>query len=463
MKALTHQELRAKWFTFWQNRKHLVLPSASLVAEDNGSLLWNNSGVAGLKQYFLGNKKPPASRLTNIQKSLRTSDLSLIGITNRHLSFFEMMGNFAIDDYDRRQAILWAWEFLTSVQELNIDPQKIIIVYFKEDQKTYQILKNDLKLTDQQIVSAGRETNFWDLGVGPCGPNLEFYYDYGSVFDEQKQGIKLLEKNIENKRYLEIWNIVFSEFINDGTGKYRQSPTSNIDTGAGLERILMVLQNKQNPFETDLFDSARKKLEKISGVNYISSLPNQWNSKISQNNYFFQVILDHIRATTFMLSDLLASNEKINFQKGRGYIIRKMIRTAIMKTKFLNSKPFMISTLISSFVDSFQPFYPNLGKYKNTIEQIVIKEENQFRLLLNHLKIKQLFDKPPQSLSAQTIFLLVTSLGFPLEFIVNIAHQKSIKLDLENFQKLWTKHQKLSADKKIKKTWIEKPKNFIKK
>lgn len=443
MKYLTSSELRQLWRQFWLEHRHYELPSHNLLNPD-ASLLWINSGIAGIKDYFLGRKIPPAPRLFNIQKAVRTNDLNNIGHTNRHLSFFEMMGNFALNDYQKSEAIQWAWEFLVDKRYLAFDENKLYVTYYEKDVESYKILTEKLKIPATHLIPMSHETNFWDLGVGPCGPNLEIFYDLGSRFDPQKQGVQMLKANKENDRYLEIWNIVFSEFLNPGNNQYQKLPSKNIDTGAGLERLMTILQQKNNCFETDIFQNSLKKLEVLATQKYLPQLNFELTADQQQCNYQFKVILDHLRTATFLISDLLSAQQPIDFHTRHGYIIRKLIRIAILQFTFLHrSQPFL-TALLPAIISDMVSFYPELKTHSATIEKIFVEEEAKFFKLLQHKSAQNFIAHSPTKITGKTIFELVSSVGIPLEFIQKIAHDQKIILDLENFQILWKEHQKNS-------------------
>lgn len=456
--------LRELWIAFWKAKKHFLVPSHSLVspvkllklnksnlvdkekvAQEAISLLWINSGVAGLRQYFLGIKKPPSKRIVNIQKAVRTNDIENIGKTNRHLSFFEMMGNFSLGDYQKKEAILWAWEFLTDLKWLGLDKKKLFITVYHKDEAAIQICQTNLKIAPEHLILGDKNSNFWDLGVGPCGPNLEIFYDLGEKFDPKKQGITLLQKNIDNERYLEIWNIVFSEFLNSGNGKYQQLPTKNIDTGAGLERILTVLQDKNNCFETSLFVEIMEFLSKHLQTSFILQSNDQLNDKQKITNKSFKIIADHSKAVVFLLSDLLETqtNLKINFNNHRGYIIKKLIRNALGQIQFFKINQPFLSEIVPIIVIKMQKFYPNLSKWANKVKAIIANQETVFLSLLQSAD-KFLNSLSSETISGKEIFRLVTELGVPLSLVKKKAEQKKIRLELDNFQNLLSKHEEKS-------------------
>ncbi|MDI4567901.1 MAG: alanine--tRNA ligase, partial [Mycoplasma sp.] len=306
MGYLTSKQIRQIFIDFFKNRHHFILESKPLLPIDDDSLLLINSGIATLKKYFTHQKIPPSTDLANSQKCVRTNDIENVGLTNRHLTFFEMLGNFSIGGYFKKKAIDLAYEFIFELLKL---PKKLIyITYHKDDKLTYDLWK-EKDIDPSHLIAGDNSTNFWDLGHGPCGPNTEIFYDLGEKYDPNQIGLKLLKDNIENDRYLEIWNIVFSEFNNDGANNYQELPKKNIDTGIGFERLVSVLQKKDSIFETDLFYPMIQFLEQITNLKY------------QDKKREFRVIVDHFRSITLLISDgLLPSNQKA------GYILRKLIR-----------------------------------------------------------------------------------------------------------------------------------------
>lgn len=444
MKHLTYQALRDLWRKFFEKHDHKWLESHSLLNPDE-SLLWINSGVAGLKDYFLAIKTPPKPRLVNIQKSVRTNDLTLIGKTNRHLTLFEMMGNFSLGDYFKSSAIKWAWEFLTAFEWLNLDRNKLYFTVWKEDLGTQNILKTELKIDNDHILLKTKKTNFWDLGVGPCGPNMEIFYDLGVDFDPKHQNLQLLIDDIENDRYLEIWNIVFTEYNNIGQNQYLRLKNSNIDTGLGLERILMILQNRQQLFATDIFMPLINFLELNSKKKFTLKANQKLNSSQKLINTSFGIIIDHLRAAVFMLGDLLAkSNYDFSFQNQHGYIVRRLLRNAFIQLDNLKLKPPFLYQMVDLIVDQFKTFYPVLKQFRIQIKNLILNEERQIIKLWKPTLIAKLIDKDQKNLTGKAIFELVTSRGIPLELIENYALQKELNLDLESYYQHLTIHKKVS-------------------
>lgn len=440
MKYLSYSQFKNLWFKFWTEKKHETKKSASLVSNDE-SLLWINSGVAGLKDYFLSKKINKNPRIVNIQKSVRTSDLSNIGLTNRHLTFFEMMGNFSIGDYFKEDAIKWAIEFLTNEKWLNFNLKNIYITYLKEDEETLNILKKN-NINVDHLIPMSKKTNFWDLGVGPCGPNIEFYYDLGEKLDYEKKRITLLFDEIENKRYLEIWNVVFSQFFNSGDNNYKLLKSKNIDTGMGLERILFILQEKNSIFETDLFDNSLILLEKIFDKKIDLS-----SKKDKEFIRSIKIILDHSRSVSFLISDLLKLKIDINFKNKRGYVLRKIIRNACLKFYFLNIKKPILFKISECVIKKYSCFYNDLEVNKELILNLIKKEEKLFFELLENNSLIKLLKTKNKFIEGKYIFNLVSSSGIPLEIIKNIAKDSNLELDIESFNQFWNEHKKISNKK----------------
>lgn len=428
----TTDKLRATWLDFFKGKDHHILPNASLVPTDDPSLLWINSGVANLKPYFEGKKTPPSLRLVNSQKAIRTNDIENVGFTSRHHTFFEMLGNFSIGDYFKEEAIRWAWEFLTDKKWLNFKPEKLYITVFNEDQETYDIWLNKIKIKKDHLILGTRDTNFWDMGQGPCGPNTEIYYDRGVKYDKEKKGLKLLINDIENDRYIEIWNIVFSQFNNDGFNNYTDLPRKNIDTGAGLERIISILQDVPTNFDTDLFQAIIKKTESLTKYRYDIDNYFKNNSEQDKINTAFKIISDHIRTLTFAISDGVFPSGKT-----RGYILRRLIRRAeIYGQKLAINKPFLY-LLVPTIVKEMGTYYTELKAKEALIINVIKNEEIKFWQTLasgKELLLKVIDEE--KKVSAENAFKLFDTFGFPIELTKELAEQYKITVDLKGFQEL---------------------------
>ncbi|MBE4703770.1 alanine--tRNA ligase [Spiroplasma platyhelix] len=428
----TTDKLRATWLEFFKAKNHHVLPTASLVPNDDPSLLWINSGVANLKPYFEGKKTPPSLRLVNSQKAIRTNDIENVGYTSRHHTFFEMLGNFSIGDYFKEEAIIWAWEFLTDKQWLNFSKEKLYITVFEDDQETYDIWLKQIKVKKDHIILGTRKTNFWDMGQGPCGPNTEIYYDRGPKYDKKKIGLKLLIDDIENDRYIEIWNIVFSQFNNDGFNNYTDLPRKNIDTGAGLERIISILQDVPTNFDTDLFQAIIKKCQTLTKYRYDINNYFKNDEQQSKINTAFKIISDHIRCLTFAISDGVFPSAKT-----RGYILRRLIRRAeIYGQKLDINKPFLYF-LVPTVVKQMGSYYPELKAKQDLIVTVVQNEEIKFwQTLVSGKELLLKVIKEEQTVSAANAFKLFDTYGFPIELTQELAQENQVSIDLAGFEKL---------------------------
>ena len=435
---ISSNEIRRLWLQFFKTKKHKIIPPASLIPKNDDTLLWINSGVATLKPYFEGSKKPPSPRLCNSQVSIRTNDIDNVGITARHHTLFEMLGNFSIGDYFKEEAIMWAWEFLTSPKWINLDPKKLYITIFKDDQETYKIWTQKINIPQEKIVLGDKSTNFWEIGQGPCGPNSEIFYDRGEKYDPEKIGFDLLKKDMENDRYLEVWNLVFSQFNNDGQGNYTPLPLQNIDTGAGLERLASLLQDVPTNFDTDQFilimeDIGKYTKEKYQVDNFFKNDPDQ--EKI---NVAFKVIADHIKCCTFAIGDgAKPSNDK------RGYILRRLIRRAINYARKLDIKKPFLFKLVDQIVNYNQDFFPHLVKNKNQIkETIKIEEEKFFKTIDKGLQVFNKMQKTSPHISGEDAWLLYNSYGFPIDLTVELAKENQGDVDIHKFKELQTFYQK---------------------
>ncbi len=420
MKNLTSNEIRMLWLSFFKSKKHAVIDGASLVPVNDKTLLWINSGVAALKQYFDGSKVSNDRRLVNIQKSIRTNDIENVGKTNRHHTFFEMLGNFSLGDYFRKEAIIWAYEFLTSKDYLNLPAHKLYFTYHPSDLET-----RDLWLScgvDPRHVVANA-SNFWEIGEGPCGPNTEIFFDLGAEFDPENLGPALLEEDVDNDRFLEIWNIVFSQYNAKAGVKredYEELPSKNIDTGAGLERIASVMQKTESNFETDLFMPIMDEISRLT------------KHKYSDNKVAFRVIADHIRTTTFALSDGASfANE------GRGYVLRRVLRRAVRYAKKLDiNEPFLYK-LVPSVIKIMEPFYPYLKDKEAHVTKLIKAEEERFLITLSHgEELLRGALKTSKVISGEVAFKLYDTFGFPLEITKEIASEVGASVDEEGFNVL---------------------------
>ncbi|HOA11592.1 MAG TPA: alanine--tRNA ligase, partial [Bacilli bacterium] len=418
MKKLTSNDIRKMWLSFFKSKNHAVVEGASLIPVNDKTLLWINSGVAALKQYFDGSKVSADKRLTNVQKSIRTNDIENVGKTNRHHTFFEMLGNFSIGDYFRTEAITWGFEFLTSKDYLALPLEKLYFTYHPSDTETRDLWIS-LGVPKSHVIA--NEDNYWEIGEGPCGPNTEIFFDLGEKIDAR--GPELLASDIDNDRFLEIWNIVFSQYNAKAGVKrenYEELPSKNIDTGAGLERIASVLQEVPSNFETDLFMPIIKELEKLSGVKY------------SDDIVSFRVIADHIRTSTFAIADGASfSNE------GRGYVLRRVLRRAVRYGQKLAMKEPFLYKLVQSVVDVMKDFYPYLESKIDHVEKLIKAEEVRFLNTLNHgEELLRGALSNSKNISGEVAFKLYDTFGFPIDLTLEIASENGASVDVKGFEVL---------------------------
>ena len=419
MKFMKSQDIRRMWLDFFASKGHHVEPGSSLIPKNDPTLLWINAGVAALKKYFDGSEIPPSRRITNAQKCIRTNDIENVGDAT-HLTFFEMLGNFSIGDYFRKEVIPWAWEMLTSEKWFNFPKEKLYVTYHPDDLETKKCWMDAGVAEDHLII---KEDNFWEIGEGPCGPDTEIHFDRGEKYDPEGIGLKLLIEDLPNYRFVEIWNIVFSQFnseIGKKRSEYKELPSKNIDTGAGLERFVTVIQGTDTCYETDLFWPMIEKTEKISGKKY------------SENARAFRVIADHIRTITFALADGESfSNE------GRGYVLRRLLRRAVRYGKVLGiEKPFLYE-LVSVVANNMQDYYPYLLNKEQFVFKIVKAEEEKFiKTLTNGENLLLRLINDNQKVTGADVFKLYDTFGFPKELTLEICEEQGIKVDLEEFEKL---------------------------
>lgn len=418
MKYLTGQQIREMWLNFFKEKGHHVEKGASLIPYKDPSLLWINSGVAALKKYMDGSEVPPSRRITNVQKSIRTNDIDNVGYTARHHTFFEMLGNFSIGDYFKKEVIPFAYEILTSEKYFAMPKDKLYFTYNPIDEETHQLwLKEGVE--ESHLIPL--EGNYWEIGEGPAGPNTEVFFDRGEKYDKKHLGVKLLREEIENDRYIEIWGIVFSQYnAVPGTprNEYKELPSKNIDTGAGLERIASVLQETESNFETDLFMPIIKEVEKLANKPY-------------QKPYLtaYRVIADHIRALTFALGDgEIFSNE------GRGYVLRRLLRRAMRFAKQIGiEKPFMY-TLVKTVIEKYNDFYPEYKSKQAQLEKMIKAEEEKFlETLSTGEELLREMIKGKKELSGKDAFKLYDTFGFPIDLTKEICAESGVKVDEASF------------------------------
>ncbi|WP_300560833.1 alanine--tRNA ligase [Companilactobacillus sp.] len=424
MKNLSSSEIRQMFLDFFQTKGHMIEPSASLVPVDDPTLLWINSGVATLKKYFDGSVVPKNPRITNAQKCIRTNDIENVGKTARHQTFFEMLGNFSVGDYFKKEVIPWAFEFLTSPDWLDMDPEKLYITTYPKDTET-QKLWAEVGIDPSHIEKV--EDNFWDIGEGPCGPDSEIFYDRGQSFNNLAEDDPENYPGGENERYLEVWNIVFSELNHLPSGKYVEQPHKNIDTGMGLERLVSIMQGTKTNFETDLFMPIIKQVETLSaGKKYDTN---------DADDISFKIIADHARTVSFAVGDgALPSNE------GRGYVIRRLIRRAVLNGKKLGIDGPFLYKLVPTVGKIMESYYPEVSQQQEFISKTIEVEEKRFSETLNDgLKllngvIDSLKAKNEKIIDGENAFKLFDTYGFPLEMTVEYAHDEGMSVDEDGFK-----------------------------
>ncbi len=352
-------ELRRMFLDFFESKGHLKMKSFSLVPHNDNSLLIINSGMAPLKPYFTGQEIPPRRRVTTCQKCIRTGDIENVGKTARHGTFFEMLGNFSFGDYFKDEAIHWSWEFLTEV--VGLDPDRLYPSIYQDDDEAFEIWNKEIGIAPERIFRFGKEDNFWEHGAGPCGPCSEIYYDRGEKYGCGKPGCTV---GCDCDRYMEVWNNVFSQFNNDGKGNYTDLVQKNIDTGMGLERLAVVVQDVDSIFDVDTLQALRDKVCEMSGVKY------GIDDKIDVS---IRVITDHIRSVTFMVSDgIMPSNE------GRGYVLRRLLRRAARHGRLLGIEGKFLSKLCETVIEGSKDGYPELEEKKEFIIKVISEEEDKF-------------------------------------------------------------------------------------
>ncbi|AOF48802.1 alanyl-tRNA synthetase [Tetragenococcus halophilus subsp. halophilus] len=426
MKNLSSAEIRQMFLDFFKSKGHSIEPSASLVPIDDPTLLWINSGVATVKKYFDGSVVPDNPRIANAQKSIRTNDIENVGLTARHQTMFEMLGNFSIGDYFKEEAIHFAWEFLTSSDWIGFDPKRLYVTVYPKDEEAKRIWQEEIGLSSDHIVEI--EDNFWDIGAGPSGPDTEIFYDRGQKFNNLAEDDPENYAGGENERYLEIWNLVFSEFNHKPENTYEPLPSKNIDTGMGLERIVSVIQDTPTNYETDLFMPIIEEIEKISGqVKY---------GQKQETDVSFRVIADHIRALAFAIADgALPSNE------GRGYVLRRLLRRADMHGQKLHINQAFLYQLVATVGKIMNSYYPEVLQQQAFVEKVIKSEEERFYETINEgmAILDQLLAKEKNEqtkmISGSDIFKLYDTYGFPVELTEEIAEESGFGVDHTGFER----------------------------
>ena len=431
MKKMTHNEIRETWFRFFTDHKHKKYESASLIPINDDSLLWVNAGVTPLKKYFDGSEVPDSRRIVNIQKCIRTNDVDNVGVTKRHQTFFEMMGNFSVGDYFKEEAIKYSYELLTSEKYFGIDKNLIYVTVYTDDEdaKKYWIKEG---LSEDHIIPL--DGNFWEIGEGPCGPDSEIFYDRGEKYDPDNNALDLFKNDEEQERYVEIWNNVFSQFNSEeGVSRkdYKELPSKNIDTGAGLERWCCIFQDVDSNFETDLFIPIIKHIEELSSYDYVGQKE-------------FKIIADHIRAVTFAIADG-ACFENV----GRGYVLRRLLRRSVRFGRNIGIKgPFMYK-IVSDVIDVMKDAYPYLIEKRPEIETIVLEEEKLFLKTLEEgeRRLKELTDASEDGIiSGEDAFKLYDTYGFPFELTEEYLKEKGFTVSRKDFDKYMEKQRELARE-----------------
>ncbi|MFR2758484.1 alanine--tRNA ligase [Eisenbergiella massiliensis] len=431
-------ELRKMFLDFFESKGHLVMKSFSLVPHNDNSLLLINSGMAPLKPYFTGQEIPPRKRVTTCQKCIRTGDIENIGKTDRHGTFFEMLGNFSFGDYFKHEAIAWCWEFLTEVVGLEAD--RLYPSVYLDDDEAFDIWNKEIGIPAERIFRFGKEDNFWEHGSGPCGPCSEVYYDRGEKYGCGKPGCTV---GCECDRYIEVWNNVFTQFDNDGHGNYTDLSQKNIDTGMGLERLAAVVQDVESIFDVDTIQALRNRVCELAGKTYKEK--HEWDVSI-------RIVTDHIRSATFMISDgIMPSNE------GRGYVLRRIIRRAARHGRLLGIEGDFLANLSSTVIEGSKDGYPELEEKKDFIFNVLTQEESKFNKTIDQglnilAEMEENMEKEGRTqLSGEDAFRLYDTYGFPLDLTMEILEEKNLTIDEEGFQAAM-KEQKEKARKARKVT-----------
>ena len=431
-------DLREKYLQYFEGKGHLRLGSFPLVPKDDPSLLLINSGMAPMKKWFLGQEEPPRHRVTTCQKCIRTPDIERVGITARHGCFFEMLGNFSFQDYFKKEVIPWAWEFLT--KELEIPADRLYISVYQDDDEAYDIWTRSVGIPEDHMVRLGKEDNFWEHGSGPCGPCSEIYFDRGLKYGCGKPTCGV---GCDCDRFMEIWNLVFSQYDSDGKGTYALLPKPNIDTGMGLERLAVVMQDVDNLFEVDTVAAVLHHVERISGKQYGAN---------EKDDISIRVITDHIRATVFMASDgILPSNE------GRGYVMRRLLRRAARHGRMLGIDHPFLTDLVDTVIVSSEVGYPELREHESYIKKVIGTEEERFYKtidsgmnILNGM-IQHLHETHKKILSGLDVFKLNDTFGFPLDLTKEIAAEAGLGIDEAAFHVEMTRQRERARAERLAK------------
>ncbi|MCR4605969.1 MAG: alanine--tRNA ligase [Eubacterium sp.] len=420
MKPYGLNELRKMFLDFFDSKDHLVMPSFSLIPQNDKSLLLINAGMAPLKPYFTGQEIPPRKRVATCQKCIRTGDIENVGHTARHGTFFEMLGNFSFGDYFKKEAITWSWEFLTKVLEIPED--RLYPSVYQDDDEAFELWEKEIGIAPERIFRFGKEDNFWEHGAGPCGPCSEIYFDRGEKYGCGKPDCTV---GCDCDRYIEIWNNVFTQFENDGNGHYEELDQKNIDTGMGLERLATVMQGVDSIFDVDTIRALREQVCKVAGVEY---------GKDHSVDVSVRVITDHIRSVTFMVSDgITMSNE------GRGYVLRRLLRRAARHGRLLGIEGIFLSDLADVVIDSSSSGYPELAERRDYIKKVISVEEESFSRTINQGMImledamKKMKELNVKMLPGEEAFKLCDTYGFPFDLILEIVHENGFDVDEKGF------------------------------
>ena len=426
-------EIRKKFLDFFASKDHLILKSFSLVPHNDNSLLLINSGMAPMKPYFTGQEIPPRKRVATCQKCIRTGDIENVGKTARHGTFFEMLGNFSFGDYFKKEAIHWTWEFLTEV--IGLSPDRLYPSVYVDDAEAFAIWRDEIGIDEKRIYKFGKRDNFWEHGAGPCGPCSEVYYDRGEKYGCHKDGC---EVGCDCDRYMEVWNNVFTQFNNDGKGNYTELEQKNIDTGMGLERLAVVVQDVYSIFEIDTIKSLLDKVAEIAGTKY---------KEDEQKDISLRLITDHIRSCTFMISDgIMPSNE------GRGYVLRKLLRRAARHGRLLGIENKFLAELSGFVIASMKEGYPELEEKKAMILKVLTEEEDKFYKTINQgLQIlsdieSDMSKSGTKLMSGEDAFKLYDTYGFPLDLTKEILEEKGLSVDEEGFAKAMAEQKRKAKE-----------------
>ncbi|MDD7793322.1 alanine--tRNA ligase [Clostridium sp. 'White wine YQ'] len=432
MKKMGANELRESYLRFFESKDHLRLESFPLVPKNDKSLLLINAGMAPLKPYFTGLQEPPRKRITTCQKCIRTGDIENVGKTSRHGTFFEMLGNFSFGDYFKEEIIPWAWEFIT--QTLEIPKDKLYVTIYLEDDEAFDIWTSKTDVDPSRIFRLGKDDNFWEIGVGPCGPCTEIHFDRGN--GDKVNTVEEFLAAADEDRIVEFWNLVFTQFDKDEEGNYNKLANPNIDTGMGLERIATIMQGVNNIFEIDTVRSILNKVCEVTNSKY---------DEDKNKDTSIRIITDHVKSVTMLISDgVLPSNE------GRGYVLRRLLRRAARHGRLLGAKDIFLIDIVDTVIENYGPAYPQLVEKKDYIKKIILLEEERFNETIDSgmeiLKsyIDEMESNNEKTLLGEKAFKLYDTFGFPLELTLEILEEKNLLVDLEGFNKAM-EHQRVSA------------------